>query len=446
MFKNISFTLLRQIFSATFSLGTVILLARFLEADGMGKFSLSVLIPQFMISILNLGLPSSLVFFVASRKYAIGFAIREVNKFLIYFIPGVVLLFGVVFISFSSSWFPELNTSLIMLSIAAIPFMLTQTIQVTFLQALEEFRSYNVMVLMQPIILLLSTSVLIATSTLNPQWAVASFLFSQIVVWYLTRHKINRLIPNPDDEDTSQNPTSSKEFLKTNLQYGLKAYFSNITAMVNYRADLYLVGLLLSASSAGIYAIALQISDKLFIVSQAISTVILPRLSSLINNEVQQSTITNVAARISFILTVLAGILLYFMTDFFLIPLFGEEYREVFKPLLILIFAASLSGYFRILANSMAAKNKPEVNLYTGIVTSVLNVGLNLYLIPKYGLTGAAYATLFSFCGNLVITTFCYSRIFKLSGVNLIDLSFELSLLKKTFDKRKQSSLKSLSK
>src|SRR5690606_25999247 len=87
---NILITLSRQLLSAFLQLGSVILVARLLGTQGMGEYSLTILIPQFLIAILNLGLPSSLVFFISSKKHSLGESVYWVNRFFLIFIPIVL--------------------------------------------------------------------------------------------------------------------------------------------------------------------------------------------------------------------------------------------------------------------------------------------------------------------------------------------------------------------
>lgn len=46
---------------------------------------------------------------------------------------------------------------------------------------------------------------------------------------------------------------------------------------------------------------------------------------------------------------------------------------------------------------------RPELNFYASFSVLMLNLGLNFYLIPKFGITGAAIATTISFVVNLVV-------------------------------------------
>jgi O-antigen/teichoic acid export membrane protein len=77
----------------------------------------------------------------------------------------------------------------------------------------------------------------------------------------------------------------------------------------------------------------------------------------------------------------------------FVLDFFGEEFTAGVAPLIILAIGQiinAICGPVMYLLN-MTGKEKQARNII--IVASIINVALNLYLIPIYGLMGAAIAT-----------------------------------------------------
>lgn len=304
--------------------------------------------------------------------------------------------------------------------------MLIQVVQVSIFQALEDFKKFNFLTLIQPLTFLLALSIMWLADALETRWVVMAFLVSQITVWFFTRISLQKIVVPPSEEEKEQ-----KGLLKQSFTYGVKAYFANISSMISYRADLYLVGLLTTVSSAGIYAIALQISERLFIVSQAVSTVLLPRLSGSNDNPAYQTILTSTIAKWTFLITIVAGIMLFYVTKWLLVPFFGEAYNASLEPMLILVIACSFSGYARVVANSLAAKNKPEWNLYIGLIAAGTNVVLNLLFIPKYGIMGAAYATCISFGINFILKLWAFIYVYDSSLRHVFNFVLEYNYLMK---------------
>ena len=87
---------------------------------------------------------------------------------------------------------------------------------------------------------------------------------------------------------------------------------------------------------------------------------------------------------------------------------FGNEYLESQAALLILCPAVAVLSAAKILANDIAARGKPELNVYTSSLGLIVNVIGNLILIPKFGMVGAALATLGSYLSISIMTLAIY--------------------------------------
>jgi len=70
----------------------------------------------------------------------------------------------------------------------------------------------------------------------------------------------------------------------------------------------------------------------------------------------------------------------------------------------------TLSTYFR-------GTGKPEVNTFVNFVILIINISLNLLLIPKIGVKGAAIASAISYSLTYMIYLFLYKREFGISPV-----------------------------
>ena len=104
-----------------------------------------------------------------------------------------------------------------------------------------------------------------------------------------------------------------------------------------------------------------------------------------------------------------------FLGDF-IFSVFGNEYMSVKPIVTILLIMVTISFAIRSpLGNMLSAVGKAKWNSYASIVLLILNILLNLILIPKYGLFGAAYATLISIsAGSLIYLVLSIAYIRKL--------------------------------
>ncbi|MBD3387512.1 MAG: oligosaccharide flippase family protein [Candidatus Altiarchaeales archaeon] len=79
-----------------------------------------------------------------------------------------------------------------------------------------------------------------------------------------------------------------------------------------------------------------------------------------------------------------------------LVFFFNPDYASGVVPLQILSIGAFFTGLGLLYVELINAEGKPAVNARNIGVSAVLNVMLNLFLIPSYGMVGAAFATLSS--------------------------------------------------
>ena len=64
----------------------------------------------------------------------------------------------------------------------------------------------------------------------------------------------------------------------------------------------------------------------------------------------------------------------------------------------------------KVLANDFIGRGYPEVNTYIACVTALTNFGLNVWLIPTYGIKGAAISTSSSYILDALIKSIYFSR------------------------------------
>jgi Na+-driven multidrug efflux pump len=77
-----------------------------------------------------------------------------------------------------------------------------------------------------------------------------------------------------------------------------------------------------------------------------------------------------------------------------LVPLvYGPAYRATVPPLLILLPGVMAMGVFKVLTRDFSSRNRQQVSILASGVALVLNMGLDLLLIRRWGVTGAATAS-----------------------------------------------------
>ena len=83
--------------------------------------------------------------------------------------------------------------------------------------------------------------------------------------------------------------------------------------------------------------------------------------------------------------------------------IFGEKYLNAVPIFKILLLASSVLSLEAILAQYYASIGKIKFLIYYWILTLLVNISLNYFWIPKYGIAGAAWSSLISYSLILIL-------------------------------------------
>lgn len=401
---NIGATLTRQLTAILLGLGTASIVARVLGPAGNGQYAVALLLPSLLKTFLNLGIAPANVYFVgrgsiSARKAAgVSFGVWLALSFV-----GVSIT-ALLIPVYGEQVLPGVPPAMLYLALVIFPLSLLEGYLLSLLQGLQDFRRYNLALLLQPSVMFILVSGLLlirggsVTSVLIA--AVIAHATNLAATWFLLRQTFDQ-----GGYQQSEIP----RYAGKAVEYGYKAHLSNILSYVNYRADTYLVNLLMNPAATGVYVIAVAMSEKLWVLSQAVSTVILPRLSELHSQEEVRRQLTPFLVRWVLVATSLSAVLLFVISAPFIRLFFGDAYLDARNPLLILLPGIVLGSLSRVLANDIAARGRPELNMYTATVVVVVNVACNLLLIPPMRMLGAALATTIAYSVNFGFRLWIYS-------------------------------------
>lgn len=403
--KNTSLTLGRQLLTALLGLITVILLARLLGPGGNGIYQMVFLLPTMIVTLSNLGIGPATVYYVARKDYPLK-TIISANLILGLIISAIACIIAVILVLFfGDKIFPAIPIRLLLIVILIIPISLLQSYLLTIFQGLQDFKVFNLIsIVPQGVILLL---VVLGVWILDGgvKAAIAANMLGSIVALSITLYYLKPYL--------DFRVIADRGYIFNALNYGIKAHLSNIMAFLNERLDMFLVNGFLNPAAVGIYSIAVQIVEKLWMLSQSVSTVILPRISELKDEEEIRKQLTPLISRWVLMTTLVLSVLLAFIAPYLIPLLFGKGFVNSGTALQIMLPGIVLGSASRVLSNDFAARGRPEINTYLAIITLSINVAGNLIMIPKMGINGAALATTISYVVNAFLKITIYSYLVK---------------------------------
>ena len=201
---------------------------------------------------------------------------------------------------------------------------------------------------------------------------------------------------------------TTKEILKvsTPMAISAMAYF------VMQSIDVIILAIYEGFDKLAYYSVSVKLATLIALALLSVNIVVAPKIAELYEKKKtkEMQEIIKKSTRIIFIISVVTLLFLVFFSETIL-GLFGQNYLVAKQALIILIFAQffnSLSGPGAIYLNMTKRQGVLNKILLTGLI---VNIGLNFYLIPSYGISGAAIATLISFVfWNLIIILYIYHK------------------------------------
>jgi O-antigen/teichoic acid export membrane protein len=193
------------------------------------------------------------------------------------------------------------------------------------------------------------------------------------------------------------------------LRFGSKTYFVVLLARLHESADLFMLAALLSGSaSVAIYAIAVAVVNLLSVLPEALCVAAYPRLAEMEDGPAAHfaaALCRRVLAASAFVALGLALVLPLAIPLFF-----GSDYAASVAPALWLLPGSAAFVVYRVLSRFFTAQDRQGVTMGVQAAAVAMNVALNLVLIPRYGVAGAAMASSASYTLQAALLLVAFSR------------------------------------
>lgn len=171
--------------------------------------------------------------------------------------------------------------------------------------------------------------------------------------------------------------------------------FHNFAGNVLGNFDRFILQENISLKEIGAYTFAFSVGSSISFAFQGISVFMEPLIyksASIKECEEKLSYFTNLALFFG------SGLFLILLASAsFLVPMYFSEEYEAAIPIIPIIALGHLFSPFYLQGNYRLFYNKKSFSIAKiSIISAIVSVGLNLLLIPKYGVYAAAYVTFFS--------------------------------------------------
>ncbi len=416
--RDSSYNLIRTVLKIILGMAISILLARGLGKEARGIYAMALLLPNMLYTFLRLGIGAATVYYVGRGERELVAMIRG-NIALALWISALCMGSGFVVIQFAGdTLFPGVPIELLLVSLLTIPISLQTGYLISVLQGLQDFRSFNIVRMIPQVVLLALIILLVWIVPGGIYGALAANIGSNLaalaVLIFLLWHRVRpqRIFAIWVDW----------AYTRQMLSYALKAHFSNILAFFNYRADMFLLNIMVGAGSVGAYRVAVSLGERLWMLPTAISVVMLPRIAGWEGQEKKRNQLTPLITRHVFWFVLLVAILIWVLAEWGVVLLYSEEYLDTAVALRFLLPGIVMLSVSKIIAQDIAGRGRPGLNSIQSSIAFVVNVSANLILIPRLGIRGVALSTSISYSLLALMKVIMYIRITQVSWTDLLIL------------------------
>jgi O-antigen/teichoic acid export membrane protein len=286
----------------------------------------------------------------------------------------------------------------------ALPLALTWWIVPAVPLACERFEQYALVTLSAPVAVLVicPASALVGGSTGIVIGFAAGFVVGGIVTaaWALQFARTQEAGRGPEQRVWAAGG------------FGLRAWVNDLFQFINVRPDLFILSAYYGAADTGVYAVTISITSLIWILSQPLASVVLPRTASLeaaSQAEPRSSTRGPQASAVRHAVLVCVLTAIGVVPVLLVAPLvWGTGFGRIPELGLIVVPGVALLGVARVMVAAFTGRGAANHALLVGLVSFPLTVIAYLLVIPDHGATGAAIVS----CGSYVAVSLLSAALF----------------------------------
>ena len=219
--------------------------------------------------------------------------------------------------------------------------------------------------------------------------------------------------------------------------YSFFIFLAVIVDKINWNVDQIILGAICGTVAVSIYSVASQFNQLFINLSTAISGVLLPKMSIMVENNASKEELTDElikVGRLQFYIIFLMVSSLILIGKPFIVWWAGIDYENSYYVALLLIIPVCIPLIQNLAVSICQAMNKHKFRAFATTIMAIFNVGISIILANKYGPIGCAIGTAISLIiVNVIIMNIYYYKVIKLNipkfWLNILSLLIPLSFL-----------------
>lgn len=403
------------------------LLARGLGPAGLGRYSAALVDVNLLVALLSLGLPGALAVLQSeagaaapSRRLALRRLAWQRGFLIIGLLAAAALAYKFVA--------PHFDRSPIILALIAAGVLVqyARDVENSLLWGDQRFSTQNRVNLLVQALLCTGLCTLMFFDRISPEAALALQLSSNLL-WTIGAVLLRPASPISEpaaiDED-------SRELSRRAFSVGLRNYLSLLIDLLVLRIDVYLIQTLLPVtqreSQLGLYQAGVRVAELVLMLPGTLNALLFAKAAA--KEDVAGAALHS--AKLSLWVGVFALFGMWLVGQPLLILFFGARFGGAFAPCLWVLAGCVAMCFSGPLAGTLQGDaGYPRSVVIAQGAALVVNVASNLYLLPRFGIAGAAAASAAAYTVSAIIICIAFMRRFEISASSILRLEAPWTLI-----------------
>lgn len=369
---------------AVMAVGTVgsVLIARLLGVSGRGLYAVAGTVTGLGIQFANVGLHTANTYWVARDRQRLPALVG--NSLAVSALSGVVLGAAAWALASLRPGLLPVEGTLLALAVLGVPLGLANLLLKNLLLGVNDVPWYNRVELANTILLVAGVAALFAAGAARVELVFGASLAAAAACVALSLLRLASVAGAP--------PALDLPALGPMLGYGFRAYVAALLSFLVLRIDLLMVQEILGARQAGLYSVAVNMAELVYVLPTIVGTLLFPRLAATECGAQRWAQTRRAAGRVLLATAALGAVSLPLAGPAIRL-LYGADFLPAVTPFLWLLPAVLLLSVSTVLNNYLAAEGMPWVVVAAPAAGTALNLVLNRELLPRLGVAGASIAS-----------------------------------------------------
>jgi O-antigen/teichoic acid export membrane protein len=201
----------------------------------------------------------------------------------------------------------------------------------------------------------------------------------------------------------------SWKVFREEIGYGLRSYFGIITGFAVLRLDQIMLAIVAPSQIVGLYTVAVALAEITATLASSVADALMPEVAAA-NNPKESALLVGKSLRLMFYAHFTVLIPLWAAAPYILKMIYGESFVAATGALRLLLLASIVWSAGLTVISGLDGFGRPGLSTIARLASTVTTVAALLVLLPRYGILGAAGASLLGYSTLLFVALFCFLR------------------------------------